>query len=43
MTKWAELTEGLIKIVNRYGIPDVLHSDQGKIFESTILSQKLSE
>jgi len=52
MTKWADaipfpnqtacrITEELIKVFSRYGIPDILHSDQGRNFESTILSQTL--
>ena len=52
MTKWAEaipipnqtaerITKELIKVLSRYGIPDILHSDQGKNFESTILRQTL--
>ena len=52
MTKWAEaipipnqtagrITKELIKVFSRYGIPDILHSDQGKNFESTILRQTL--
>ena len=51
-TKWADaipipnqtarrITEELIKVFSRYGIPDILHSDQGRNFESTILSQTL--
>ena len=52
MTKFAEaipipnqtaerITKELIKVFSRYGIPDILHSDQGKNFESTILRQTL--
>ena len=52
MTKWAEeipipnqtaahITAELIKEFSCYGIPDILHSDQGKNFESTIMLQKL--
>ena len=52
MTKWAEalpildqtaeqITKELIKVFSRFGIPDVLHSDQGKSFESTILRHTL--
>ena len=52
MTKWAEaipipnqsaerITKELIKVFSRYGIPDILHSDQGRNFESTILRQTL--
>ena len=52
MTKWADaipipnqtashLTEELIKVFSRNGIPEVLHSDQGRNFEGTILSQTL--
>ena len=31
----------LVKVFSRYGIPDILHSDQGRNFESTILCQTL--
>ena len=31
----------MIKVFSRYGIPDILHSDQGRNFESTILLQTL--
>ena len=52
MTKWAEaipipdqtaerVTKEFIKVFSRFGIPDVLHSDQGKNFESTILRHTL--
>ena len=52
MTKWAEaiplpnqtaacITNELVKVFSRYGIPDILHSDQGRNFESTILCQTL--
>lgn len=52
MTKWAEaipipnqtaerITKELIKVFSRYGIPNILHSDQGRNFESTILHQTL--
>jgi len=44
MTKWAEaiplpnqtagrITKEIIKVFSRYGIPDILHSDQGRNFE----------
>ena len=52
MTKWAEavpipnqtaacITTELVKVFSCYGIPDILHSDQGRNFESTILPQTL--
>lgn len=52
MTKWVEaipipnqtakrITTELVKIFSRYGLPDILHSDQGSNFESTILHQTL--
>ena len=52
MTKWAEaipipdqtaerIAKELIKVFSRFGIPDVLHSDQEKNFESTILRHTL--
>ena len=52
MTKWAEaipipnqtaacITAELIKVFSCYGIPDILHSDQGRNFESTIMLQTL--
>ena len=52
MTKWAEavpipnqtaarITTKLVKVFSRYEIPDILHSDQGRNYESTILSQTL--
>ena len=31
----------LVKIFSRYGLPDILHSDQGRNFKSTILYQTL--
>ena len=34
------ITKELIKVFSRFGIPDVLHSDQGKIL-STILRHTL--
>lgn len=51
-TKWAEaipmrdqtaarITEELIKVFSVFGVPDVLHSDQGKNFESTLLKETL--
>ena len=50
MTKWVEaipipnqtaatITRELTTVFCRYGIPDILHSDQGRNFESTILRQ----
>ena len=52
VTKWADaiplpdqtavrITGELIKIFSRFGHPDILHSDQGRNFESTILAQTL--
>ena len=51
-TKWPEvitlpdqtaprITTELIKLFSRLGLPDVLHSDQGCNFESTVLHQTL--
>ena len=51
-TKWAEavplpdqtasrITDELVKVFTRYGLPDTLHSDQGRNFESTLLRQTL--
>ena len=51
-TKWAEaiplpdqtaprITAELVKIFSVFGLPDVLHSDQGRNFASTILRQTL--
>ena len=51
-TKWAEaipmkdqeavrISRELTKLFATYGIPDILHSDQGRNFESSILSQTL--
>ena len=51
-TKWAEaiplrdqtaprITAELVKIFSVFGLPEVLHSDQGQNFESTILRQTL--
>ena len=51
-TKWTEaiplpdqtatrITAELIKLFCTYGHPDILHSDQGRNFESTILAQTL--
>ena len=52
-TKWVEaiaipdqtavrITNELTKIFCTYGLPDILHSDQGRNFESTILAETLS-
>ena len=51
-TKWAEaipmrdqtatrITAELVKVFSVLGVPDVLHSDQGQNFESTILKETL--
>ena len=51
-TKWADaipipdqtaprITSELIKFFSVYGPPQILHSDQGRNFESTILAQAL--
>ena len=51
-TKWAEaiplpdqtanrITAELIKLFSTFGQPDILHSDQGRNFESTVLAQAL--
>ena len=36
-----QIIKELIKVFSCYGIPDILHSDQGKNFESAILRQTL--
>ena len=51
-TKWAEaiplpnktattITKELVKVFSNYGLPEILHSDQGRNFESTLLQQTL--
>ena len=51
-TKWTEaiplpnqtanrITSELIRVFSNYGLPDILHSDQGRNFESSILCQTL--
>ena len=51
-TKWAEaiplpnqtanrITNELVRVFSNYGLPDILHSDQGRNFESFILRQTL--
>ena len=51
-TKWAEaiplpnqtavvITTELVKLFSTLGIPEILHSDQGRSFESTLLKQTL--
>ena len=51
-TKWAEaiplpnqtanrITSELIRVFSNYGLPDILHLDQGRNFESSILRQTL--
>ena len=53
MTKWAEaipipnqiaacITAELIRVFSCYGIPDILHSDQDRNFENTILLETLN-
>ena len=52
-TKWVEavplpdqttdrITNALVQVFSTYGMPEVLHSDQGKNFESTLLQQTLA-
>ena len=33
------ITDELVKLYSRTGIPEILHSDQGRNFESTLLWQ----
>ena len=51
-TKWAEaiplpnqtaatITRELVKVFSNYRLPEILHSDQGRNFESTLLQQTL--
>ena len=51
-TKWAEaiplcdqtalsIATALVNLFSRFGIPDVVHSDQGRNFKSTLLKQTL--
>ena len=48
-SKWADvpnqtadrITKELVKMFANYGVPDILHSDQGHNFESCILRQTL--
>ena len=51
-TKWAEaiplpnqtaelITKEIVKLFSTFGIPDILHSDQGRNFESSLLRQTL--
>ena len=51
-TKWADaiplrdqkaatITDAIVKLCCNFGIPDVLHSDQGRNFESTLFHQML--
>ena len=35
------ITEELVKLCTTYGLPEIVHSDQGRAFESTILRQTL--
>ena len=52
-TKWVEaiplpdqtttwITNALVQVFNTYGMPEILHSDQEKNFESTLLQQTLA-
>ena len=52
-TKWVEaiplpdqttarITNALVQLFSTYGMPEVVHSDQGKNFESTLLQQTLT-
>ena len=36
------ITTELIRVFSHYGIPNILHSDQGRNFESTILLETLN-
>ena len=40
--KEVTITNELIKVLSRLGIPEILHSDQGRNFESTVLAQTLN-
>ena len=51
-TKWAEaipmanqtattITRELVKVFSNYDLPEILHSDQGRNFESSLLQQTL--
>ena len=51
-TKWAEaiplpnqtaatITRELVKIFSNHGLPEILHSDQGRNFKSPLLQQTL--
>ena len=51
-TKWAEaillknqtaplITEALVKLCCTFGLPDIIHSDQGRAFESLLLRHTL--
>ena len=53
ITKWVEavplpdqtrdrITNVLVQVFSTFGMPEVLHSDQGKNFESTLLQQTLA-
>lgn len=52
-TKWPEavpmcdqtaerITSELVKLFSAFGLPDILHSDQGRSFEGTVLRQTLA-
>ena len=40
--KATHITKELVKLFSMVGLPDILHSDQGQNFESTILRQTLA-
>ena len=35
------ITRELVKVFSNYGLPEILHSDQGRNFESSLLQQTL--
>ena len=38
----ARITDELVRVFTKYGLPDILHSDQGRNFESCILKQTMA-